>query len=200
MLTRFVRNQLIIFTIASIVGVTVMLFAYMQVPTLLDVGRIDCQAGTACRRRSLPVRQRHLPRRADRQGQVGGAHRERRRSDAVAQHVAEDPRGPRGQRAQRVGGRRAVRGPAAAHRLRPVPGGRFGDRGDRHHDPAAGRPDAGSGQRAGEQHPRATGSADLLDETFKAFNGAGLRLRLAARLRCDTVRATQQRLRPDARR
>jgi virulence factor Mce-like protein len=40
MLTRFVRNQLIIFTIASIVGVTVMLFAYMQLPTLLSVGRL----------------------------------------------------------------------------------------------------------------------------------------------------------------
>jgi phospholipid/cholesterol/gamma-HCH transport system substrate-binding protein len=40
MLTRFVRNQLIIFTIASIVGVAVMLFAYMQVPTLLNLGRI----------------------------------------------------------------------------------------------------------------------------------------------------------------
>ncbi|MGE2693000.1 MCE family protein, partial [Mycolicibacterium pulveris] len=41
MLTRFVRNQLIIFTIASIVGVTVMLFVYMQVPTLLGVGRLS---------------------------------------------------------------------------------------------------------------------------------------------------------------
>ncbi len=40
MLTRFVRTQLIIFTIASIVGVTVMLFAYIQVPTLLGLGRI----------------------------------------------------------------------------------------------------------------------------------------------------------------
>lgn len=40
MLTRFVRTQLILFTIASIVGVAVMLFAYMQVPTLLGVGRI----------------------------------------------------------------------------------------------------------------------------------------------------------------
>lgn len=40
MLTRFVRNQLIIFTIASIVGVTVMLFVYMQVPTLLGIGRL----------------------------------------------------------------------------------------------------------------------------------------------------------------
>ncbi|MCT7660572.1 MCE family protein [Mycobacterium deserti] len=40
MLTRFVRNQLIIFTIASVVGVAVMLFAYMQVPTLLGLGRL----------------------------------------------------------------------------------------------------------------------------------------------------------------
>ncbi|OBF18551.1 MlaD family protein [Mycobacterium sp. ACS4331] len=40
MLTRFVRSQLVIFTIASLVGVAVMLFAYMQVPTLLGLGRI----------------------------------------------------------------------------------------------------------------------------------------------------------------
>ena len=40
MLTRFVRNQLIIFTIASVVGVLVMVFVYMQVPMLLGVGRI----------------------------------------------------------------------------------------------------------------------------------------------------------------
>ncbi len=40
MLTRFVRMQLILFTIASLVGVAVMVFAYMQVPTLLGVGRI----------------------------------------------------------------------------------------------------------------------------------------------------------------
>ena len=40
MLTRFVRTQLIIFTIASIVGVAIMLFAYIQVPTLLGLGRL----------------------------------------------------------------------------------------------------------------------------------------------------------------
>ena len=39
MLTRFVRNQLIIFTIASIVGVAAMVFGYMQVPTLLGLGK-----------------------------------------------------------------------------------------------------------------------------------------------------------------
>ncbi|MGH3958022.1 MCE family protein [Mycobacterium sp.] len=40
MLTRFVRIQLAIFTIVSIIGVVVMIFSYIQVPTLLGVGRI----------------------------------------------------------------------------------------------------------------------------------------------------------------
>jgi virulence factor Mce-like protein len=40
MLTRFVRSQLLIFAIASVIGVAVMLFTYMQVPTLLGVGRL----------------------------------------------------------------------------------------------------------------------------------------------------------------
>jgi virulence factor Mce-like protein len=39
-LTRFVRIQLIIFTIATIVGVSAMLFGYLQIPTLLGIGRI----------------------------------------------------------------------------------------------------------------------------------------------------------------
>ena len=40
MLTRFVRTQLIIFTIASIIGVTAMVMVYMQAPTLLGIGRM----------------------------------------------------------------------------------------------------------------------------------------------------------------
>lgn len=40
MLTRFVRIQLILFTIASVVGMAVMVFGYMQLPTLLGVGKI----------------------------------------------------------------------------------------------------------------------------------------------------------------
>ncbi|MGV0581462.1 MlaD family protein [Mycolicibacterium elephantis] len=49
MLTRFVRNQLIVFVIAAVVGVSLMLFNYMQVPTLLGIGRITVKlelAGT----------------------------------------------------------------------------------------------------------------------------------------------------------
>lgn len=40
MLTRFVKVQLVIFTVASIVGVAALLFSYAQVPTLLGIGRI----------------------------------------------------------------------------------------------------------------------------------------------------------------
>ena len=40
MLTRFVKTQLVIFTVASVVGVAVMVFGYMQLPTLLGVGRL----------------------------------------------------------------------------------------------------------------------------------------------------------------
>jgi len=40
MLTRFVRIQLIIFAIASVIGVLVMIFAYIQAPTLLGIGHI----------------------------------------------------------------------------------------------------------------------------------------------------------------
>ncbi|ORV10870.1 MCE family protein [Mycobacterium celatum] len=40
MLTRFVRVQLTIFVVVSIIGVVLMIFSYMQVPTLLGIGRI----------------------------------------------------------------------------------------------------------------------------------------------------------------
>jgi len=40
MLTRFVRNQLIIFTTLSVIGMAVMVTVYLQAPTLLGIGRI----------------------------------------------------------------------------------------------------------------------------------------------------------------
>jgi virulence factor Mce-like protein len=40
MLTRFVRNQLIIFTIVGVIGVVVMVVGYIQVPTLLGIGHL----------------------------------------------------------------------------------------------------------------------------------------------------------------
>ncbi|EHI10494.1 MCE family protein [Mycolicibacterium thermoresistibile] len=43
MLTRFVRTQLVIFVISSIIGMAVMGLVYMQIPTLLGIGRITVQ-------------------------------------------------------------------------------------------------------------------------------------------------------------
>lgn len=40
MLTRFVRTQLILFTIASVIGMVVMVGVYLQAPTLLGIGRM----------------------------------------------------------------------------------------------------------------------------------------------------------------
>jgi virulence factor Mce-like protein len=40
MLTRFVRIQLVIFMIISVIGISVMTFSYIQAPTFLGIGRI----------------------------------------------------------------------------------------------------------------------------------------------------------------
>jgi phospholipid/cholesterol/gamma-HCH transport system substrate-binding protein len=40
MLTRFVRIQLAIFTVASVIGIALMLIVYLQAPTLLGIGRM----------------------------------------------------------------------------------------------------------------------------------------------------------------
>ncbi|MCV7423131.1 MCE family protein [Mycobacterium yunnanensis] len=40
MLTRFIKTQLAIFTVASIVGLSVMAVSYLQAPTLLGIGRL----------------------------------------------------------------------------------------------------------------------------------------------------------------
>ena len=40
MLTRLVRTQLIVFTVLSVLGITVMMFNYMHIPTMLGIGRL----------------------------------------------------------------------------------------------------------------------------------------------------------------
>lgn len=40
MLTRFVRIQLMLFLVASVIGVGAMVFGYMRVPTMLGIGRV----------------------------------------------------------------------------------------------------------------------------------------------------------------
>ena len=109
----------------------VMLFTYMQVPTLLGVGRITVKlelpaAGGLYRFSNVTYRGVEV-------GKVTDVKltRDRCGSDAVARHVAEDSRRPAGRGPKRLRGRRAVRRSAAAHRLGSVPGGRLGDRGGR---------------------------------------------------------------------
>lgn len=41
MLTRFVRTQLVIFAVASVIGVLVITFIYLQAPTLLGIGKMN---------------------------------------------------------------------------------------------------------------------------------------------------------------
>ncbi|MCP9273336.1 MCE family protein [Mycolicibacterium arenosum] len=41
MLTRFVRIQLAVFAVVSVIGVAVMAYTYVQVPTLLGIGRVE---------------------------------------------------------------------------------------------------------------------------------------------------------------
>ena len=40
MLTRFIRIQLVVFAVASVIGLTAMVIGYLQVPTLLGIGHI----------------------------------------------------------------------------------------------------------------------------------------------------------------
>ncbi len=194
MLTRFVRNQLIIFTIASIVGVTVMLFAYMQVPTLLNVGRLTVTlelpaAGGLYRFANVTYRGVQI-------GKVKSVTLTENGAEAVLS-LNTSPKIPADLEAN-VLSVSAVGEQYVDLRPRtdsgPYLAGRFANFGVRHHDPAAGRPDAGSAQHAGGQHPR---RQDLRSarRDVQGVQRCRARLRLAARLRCDTVRATQQRLR-----
>ncbi len=69
MLTRFfIRNQLIIFTIASIVSVTVMFLVYLQVPTLLGIGKMTVKLKMPETGGLYRFFERDLPRRSAWQG------------------------------------------------------------------------------------------------------------------------------------
>ena len=170
MLTRLVRNQLIIFTIASIVGVAAMLFTYMQVPTLLGVGRINVKLVLPSTG-GLYGSRRDLPRRAGRQGHRGQADRERGGSDADPRHVAENSDGPTAE----VRSVSAVGEQYVDLHPPPTPDRTFSDgsviagQTPRFRDRSA-RCSITSA-RSSDAFPRTT--SDLLDESFKAFNGAG---------------------------
>jgi len=84
MLTRFVRIQLTIFTIASVIGVLIMVFAYIQAPTLLGIGKMTVTLELPETGWALPVLQCDISRRADGQGHFGRVDAHRCESDAVA--------------------------------------------------------------------------------------------------------------------
>ena len=200
MLTRFVRTQLIIFTIASIIGIGVMV---LRLHAGADAARHrpdDRQAGAAENRWAVPVLERDLSRRADRQGDRRAAHRDRRRGDDVAGHLAEDSGGPAGQGAAAC--RRSAsstwtwcRAPTSGPYLHE----RLGDPGEEHHRPAGGRPDARSGQHPAGEHPEGPDSPNCSTRSFKALNGAGDDLQHAAGLGVAAGRRLQRGRRPDPR-
>ena len=61
MLTRFVRIQLAIFSIASIIGMLVLVFAYIQAADVARYRPHHRHPGIARNRRTLSVLQRDIP-------------------------------------------------------------------------------------------------------------------------------------------
>ena len=173
MLTRFVRIQLIIFTIASVIGIAAMVARLHAGADTAGHRPHHRQAGIARRRRALPVQQRHLPRRRGRQGH--------RRKTVDGNHVEAtlsldtSPRIP----ANLVAKVRSVSAVGEQYvDLQPP-----NDSPPYLHDgsvialadtaiPEPVGPDAGPAQHAGRNHPEGQ-ARPLLDESFKAFNGAG---------------------------
>ena len=119
MLTRFVRIQLIIFTIASVVGVSVMVVKYHAGADTSRHRPHHRDDGVACLRWPVPVRQRDLSGQAGRQGHGAQADpspaRKRRCRLDTSPKIPEDLAGVR---AQCLGGGRAVCRPTPEHRRR----------------------------------------------------------------------------------
>ena len=136
MLTRFVRIQLVIFTIVGTFGVAVMVFGYIQVPTLLGIGRITVTV-------ELPAagglyRFSNVTYRGVQVGKVTAVELTRRGAKATLS-LDTSPKIPANLQAE-VRSISAVgeqyRRSEAAHRLSALPAGRLGHRHARHHDPA----------------------------------------------------------------
>ena len=183
MLTRFVRTQLIIFTIASIVGVAVMLFAYMQVPTLLGVGRLTVKlelpaAGGLYRFSNVTYRGVQI-------GKVTEVKLTENGAEATLS-LDTSPKIPADLQADvlsvsAVGEQYVDLRPRTDSGPYLQDGSR--DPGGQHHDPAAGRSDAGSGQHAGGQHSRRTGSPTCSTRRSRRSTG-----RAPTSSRCSTPR------------
>ena len=87
---------------------------------------------------------------------------------------------------------------APTHRLRSVPERRLGHRQGQHHDPASRSVRCSIKSASWSDSIPEDRISDLLDESFKAFNGAGPDFQSLARLRIQADGRRQRRLRPDA--
>ena len=128
MLTRFVRIQLAIFTIVGIIGVIAMILFYVQVPTLLGIGRMTVTL-------ELPAtgglyRFANVTYRGVQVGKVTAVGLSANGAKATLSlgTLAQDPGEPARRSAQRLRRRRAVRGSTATNRSWALPARRFGHR------------------------------------------------------------------------
>ena len=173
MLTRFVRIQLLIFTIVGIVGVIAMVLFYIQAPTLLGIGRMTVtlelpSTGGLYRFSNVTYRGVQI-------GKVTAVSLTPNGAKATLS-LSTSPKIPANLQAEVLSvsavGEQYVD-------LRPrtdsgaVSARRLGDRHARHHDSASGRTDARSGERLGRRAFPKNKIGQLLDESFQAFNGAG---------------------------
>ena len=181
-----------------------MVFAYMQVPTLLGVGRINVTLELPAAGGLYQLLQRDLPRCADRQGHRGRA--DARTVPKATLSLDTSPKIPADLQAE-VRSVSAVGEQYVDLRPRTDSGPYLQDgsviAGRQHHDSAAGRADArSSSARWSKAFPKDRIS-DLLDESFKAFNGAGPDFRSlldsAAKLTTDLNGVADQTRAPDRR-
>ena len=129
MLTRFVRIQLTVFIIAGVTGLAAMFFQYMQVPTLLGIGRLTVKlelADTGGLYRFSNVTYRGVQ-----IGKVTAVGPTATGAEATLS-IDTSPKIPADVHAggaQHFGGGRAVRGLSTALGVTALPARRVGDRG-----------------------------------------------------------------------
>jgi hypothetical protein len=153
MLTRLVRNQLIIFTIAGIIGVVVMVLGYMRVPTLLGIGHLTVKlempaSGGLYRFSNVTYRGVEVGKVTEIKP-VNGNHVE---SDSLAKQDAKNPIHSHRASPQYVSGGRTIRRSSAARRSWPFSARRVSNSLAEHRDSPAGGTHAESAQFSGEQH------------------------------------------------
>ncbi len=80
MLTRFIKIQLILFTVLTVIALVVLGWYYLRLPSLAGIGQYKLHADLPRSGGLYADGERHLPRHHDRQGHRRRADRERRRA------------------------------------------------------------------------------------------------------------------------